>query len=507
LSSKSNHEDPGASESGKADSFLQKLGRDTRRYVPAALVPAAASLTGVLIYTRIFDSAEYGRYALVIASVMLSSTLFSGWIQQSILRYLPRFRMNQDLAGFTTKTLGLLTLVCAAVAVVSILAFAAARPVLGFYERLYLPALALLAAEILFLNVNTLYQAGLKSRQFAAYKITASIIRLAFALGFVFFVKRDIVGLIGGAALGQLLLMIPMTRGLKVLGSGVSPRPGFDPGLFRTFAAYGFPLVAWTLGSQLLNLSDRYIIGFFRGSAEVGIYSANYNLVNMGFGLVSMPLLMAAHPLIMTAWEKGSRDEVPGVVGSFSRWYIIAVIPVVLVVSVFSSEIARFLLGVEFREGSGIIPWVLGGAAAWGLSQLGHKGLELKEKTGVMCALVAVSALVKIGLNLLLVPRYGYYAAAVATLVSFLLYPVLVHVVVRSYVRWHFPWRAAARAAAAAVLTGAVLVAAKQKIPDGFPVVVELVAGAAVGVCLYAVLLVLIGEVKRGELRSLLGKN
>ncbi len=65
--------------------------------------------------------------------------------------------------------------------------------------------------------------------------------------------------------------------------------------------------MGWTSECRVLDLSDRFIIELFRGSEEVGIYSANYTLVNMGILFVATPLLSAAVPLIVDAWETGHR--------------------------------------------------------------------------------------------------------------------------------------------------------------------------------------------------------
>ena len=44
------------------------------------------------------------------------------------------------------------------------------------------------------------------------------------------------------------------------------------------------------------------------------------------------------------------------------------------------SEVSRSL-GRDFHEGYVIIPFVLAGNAVWFLSMIGHKGLEVHEKT------------------------------------------------------------------------------------------------------------------------------
>lgn len=37
-------------------------------------------------------------------------------------------------------------------------------------------------------------------------------------------------------------------------------------------------MVGWMLGGQILGIADRFVIGAFRDTREVGIYSANYTL-------------------------------------------------------------------------------------------------------------------------------------------------------------------------------------------------------------------------------------
>lgn len=488
---------------GAVTGVVRQLARDTRWYLPAAIVPAAASLAGIAVFTRLFDAGDYGRYALVMASVTILSAVLGGWVQQSTLRYLPRFEAEGRLNEFKPRVSGLLAVLCFGAGLLLFLVHQPARAALGGLAPLYFPALALLLAEILFLGLSTVYQAELRSRQFAGFKMTSAVLRFAFALAFVLFVRRDIVGLIVGAVLSRVIVVAPMGRAVS------GPRGGirFDPGLVKLFVAYGLPMVGWTFCSQILDLSDRYVIGAFRGQSEVGVYSANYALVKMGFGLLSGPLLMAAHPLIMNSYERTGEKETPRTVRTFSRYFVVAAVPLVALVSVFSREIVGLLLGVEFREGYTIIPFVLGGAMLWGLSMFAHKGLEIRERTGLMLSLVLVCAVVNLALNFVFIPRYGYVAAAVTTFVTYLVYLVLVSAIDRSNLRWRAPWAAIARSLVAAGVTVAFIASLKRIVPPGVNAVVVLVVGVAVGTALYALLLVLLGEFRRTELLALMGRR
>jgi O-antigen/teichoic acid export membrane protein len=487
-------------ETAAFEGLLGKLGSDVARYVPAAIVPAAVSVGSVAVFTRIFGADAYGQYALVAAVCTLAAAVGAGWIQQGILRYLPRYLSEGALHEFFAQLLLLLIMTTAVWAVIAL----AGSPVvgrLGAYRVFYVPAACLVVGEMLFLALNTLFQSLLRSTAYAAYRVAAAVLRFALALAFVLLVERSVVGLVVGSAAGYLLLVVPMVKSIhppplkRVLRS-------FDGRFVRMFAAYGAPMIGWMFVGQILNLSDRFVIGAFRGSMEVGIYSANYTLVTMALGLLSTPILMAAHPIIMGAWERGVRSDITRMIGLFSRYYLITVVPFVVMVAVLSKDIAGLFLGEEFREGHRIIPFVLAGVAVWGFSMYGHKPLELLERTRTMLVIAVACAVVNIGLNLAFVPRWGYYAAAVTTLASYALYPMCVFLVLRKSYPWKVPGRTLlAAAAASAVMAVAVLWCRSVLLERVSSVIMMVLAGTA-GAVAYGACLVAFGEL-RGEIRML----
>ncbi len=48
--------------------YVQKLGCDVLRYLPASLIPAGTSILSVMVFTRIFRAREYGAYTLAAAA-------------------------------------------------------------------------------------------------------------------------------------------------------------------------------------------------------------------------------------------------------------------------------------------------------------------------------------------------------------------------------------------------------------------------------------------------------
>jgi O-antigen/teichoic acid export membrane protein len=460
---------------------------DTLRYAPAVIVPAATSVVGVALFTRLLGTADYGLYSVVAAAISIATVVGAEWIGQSVLRYLPELTAEHRARDLVADALGLSAAVTAVIALVAaFVRVTLGAGAAGTATALILPAATLLIAEIAFSVIGAVMQARLQSRALSVFRIAGAVLRLAMAAGFVVWVSRGVWWLLVGAAVGRGVAVIAAVPWVaRHDGAWVRPRLGRTS--LQRFAAYGVPMVGWTLGSQVLGLSDRFVIGAYHGAGPVGMYSASYNLVTMGFGLLAGPLLMAAHPLIVTAWRTHDRNRVPEIIASYSRLYLVAVVPILVVLTLCSRDVVSIVLSGEFRDGSRIIPVLVLGSFVWGFAMYGHKGLELAERTRLMFGLVAVCALVNIVLNLIFVPRYGYPAAAVTTLASNAVYPVLVHVASRRLIPWRIPWAAMVQVSAAGGVAGGVGLAVGRLLASTI-VVVHLLAVSSAILLVYSLL-------------------
>ena len=107
----------------------------------------------------------------------------------------------------------------------------------------------------------------------------------------------------------------------------------------------------------------------------------------------------------------------------------------------FSSDLARWFLGPSFFEGHRIMALVVAGVAFWNLGMYVHKPFEFHERTLTLFILSFTAAALNLGLNVLLVPRFGYVGAAYATLASYLGYVLVVAIRGRRLLTWSVPWR------------------------------------------------------------------
>jgi O-antigen/teichoic acid export membrane protein len=155
--------------------------------------------------------------------------------------------------------------------------------------------------------------------------------------------------------------------------------------------------------------------------------------------LIANPIIASAHPIIMNIFSQ-NKNLAEKYIKDFTRLFILISIPSVSFLSFFHKEITELILGPEFHEGSKIFPIILVGFIAWNLSILGHKGHEIKEKTKEMFIYVIVAAIINIILNFLFVPSLGYLGAALATMISYMLYPIFILFSSKKYIKWDIPF-------------------------------------------------------------------
>jgi O-antigen/teichoic acid export membrane protein len=65
--------------------------RHSAAYALARGLPALINFAALALFTRLLGPDEYGRYALVIATVVLANGIGFQWIHLGLLRYLPGF--------------------------------------------------------------------------------------------------------------------------------------------------------------------------------------------------------------------------------------------------------------------------------------------------------------------------------------------------------------------------------------------------------------------------------
>jgi O-antigen/teichoic acid export membrane protein len=344
-------------------------------------------------------------------------------------------------------------------------------------------------------NMQQLMRAANKARRFAMLAIAPALLSSAFSVFCVAALRWGSYGILAGVALGNVLFIPLALRYARAEGS-LAPRD-FSRDTLSEFTVYGLPMIPAAVSSWLLVLSDRHIIGLTQSAADVGLYGTAYNLGDKIMGLITAPLLIAIGPVLVQTFERRGQSLTQQVQTQFTRYFTIATVPVIFGLAVVAQPFMRVFTGEAYHAGYPALPVVAIGVALYGMSQIASNGLVLHKKTVLIMQNTLLAAVAQVISNLVLIPRFGYMAAAWNTLAAYLLLLVLAWWRSRPFMAWRLPWLDIARAMAAGMLMALVLVVAFGRFE---PALWMLGAQVMVGIAAYAIALRLLGALRPDEI-------
>lgn len=469
--------------------------KDLIKYLPSQIIPGIVGFISIPIITRLFTAHDYGQYSLIMAAVGALIALV-GWLPLSVIRYYPVYERDNRLDLFYGNTVKLMCISLLCIMAILLISLYFTRTL--FTHKSYILIGAGLGAFIA-TSVFNLFQHFLRAKRqlawFNGFIIWKTIIGLGVGLSLVVFLKLNVEGLLWGIVFSVLVISPILWK--KSIGSVPVLRSKMDIPLIKEMAWYGFPLVLGNLASWVLSLSDRYFLEIFRGSQEVGIYSASYNISFRSMMMIVNLFTFASRPIAISIWEKEGKVKCQEFTSDLARYYILVCIPAVVGLSILAKPIVDIMTGQEYIDGYKIIPVVTLGFFCFGLQRIYQSGFLFYKKTTFITVIVLIACLVSLTLNFIFIPKYGYYAAAVSTLVSYIVLLILMIIISRRLFIWRFPFGSLMRSVFASLIMGIIVYSISGRL-DSMSVL-QLLLIVCLGGFIYIILLFLLGELQAKE--------
>lgn len=473
--------------SSKCQSLLLEFGKDSLLYIPSYLLPPILGFFSLFVYTRIFSPKEYGNYILVISIVGIVGVFAYSWINQSYLRFFSNYKSKNLLDTFLSTCFFSLggTLFFSSVLLLVSSKFSLFSKSAQNYITF---TILLIVTTGLFETLITILRADRNPKTISLLRCLSSGFPLIISLIFIFVFNLRITSIFIGTIITNIILVVIVV--IKYNFHRYISYSNFSKKLFKEFLSYGVPLTISGLFAWILSLSDRFLIEYFRGSDEVGIYSAVYQLVESPMLLISSIMITAAFPIIIDTWEKHGEDTTIDLISNVARYQLLFAVPIAFGISSLSSEIV-LLLGESYILGSKIIPWVCLGSLILGISNYLNKGFELKRNTKNLSLIVGIAGICNIVMNLYFIPRYGFYGAGVSTFFAYLIYFLLATVISNRYLKLRINAKSVLNILIASIVMWLTIIIVKEHIQRSIPNLVSLVV---LGICVYFFILHLTGE-------------
>lgn len=200
----------------------------------------------------------------------------------------------------------------------------------------------------------------------------------------------------------------------------------FDFQIILEGLKYSLPLIPSQLCSWITLLSDKLVVGAYKGFAETGVYSIGYSLAQM-VAVFSGAIFLAYKPIM---YEGFSDDDEKGgdKVSNFLPIYYFACLWIVVGISVLGREAIVILTESSYHGAFVFVPIVALAYLFQAWYRPFNEVLNFYKKTVLVAIGSIIQGTANLLLNILLVPRFGPMGASWATFVSLLLLGLFVFI-------------------------------------------------------------------------------
>lgn len=212
----------------------------------------------------------------------------------------------------------------------------------------------------------------------------------------------------------SILVLLIMVRSLP-------KKKYFDGKLLKQMMKFAVPLIPMTIMMWVLSLSDRYVLLHYHGSDAVGLYGIGLRFTNL------LNVVISAVSMAYTTFAFSSKDDENA---KRTYYYIYNIqsyllLGVSFTVGLFGKEIIQIMTAESYSTSFEPLRDLMFAQTVYAMTTIVGYGIYFKKKSVYSLIAVTAGAVLNLGLNFLLIPQYGIRAAALTTLLGYILHYLL----------------------------------------------------------------------------------
>ena len=281
-------------------------------------------------------------------------------------------------------------------------------------------ALALFALALLFATVADSFSSVFMAYEKMEYPagIATAIATAKVALGALVLLPPFSLGFVGLAGVSLLMNIVQSVWLWVVLRRQIPFHlGGLDRALQKAMLIASYPLMLNHLLASIFWRIDLWLLKPLAGTASVGIYSAGVKYLD-GFNVIPSYFTLAIFPL-MSRYAKDSHESLVRAYQLAIRLLVMVALPIAILVTVLATPLIRILGGAAFLPDSAIALTLLIWSIPVGfINSVTQYVLIAVGQQRFLTRAFLIGVTFNVTANLVLIPRYGFAGAAVATILS-----------------------------------------------------------------------------------------
>jgi len=410
---------------GSYVSQIRNLVKSSGIYALASMASPLISLVLAPFLTRYLSLPDYGALAVLNTAVALVAGVTQLGLGSAFFRsYNYDYESQSDRLGVISTVIILLSLISVPVALVTIITaswlanFLFGGPSLS--NLLRLAALVVLLQNLTLPGFSWL-RAENRALLYTMLSIANLLVTLVATIVLVGILKMGIAGSLIAIGIGY-AIAAASTLPLMLRRAGLHLRIDIAWGLL----AFGLPNVASFVSVWILQLSDRYLLSHLASLTQTASYAVAYSLGGVLSSVIIAPFSLA-WPSTMYAIAK--KDNAADIFRLVFRWFSIVLLFAAFGLAFISTIVLDVFFPPSYHSAAPIIPIITMSIMFYGAYVFMTVGVSIRRKTWFAVAFTTTSALVNVGLNLVLIPLYGSMGAALSTLLAYVVLVLFAYIV------------------------------------------------------------------------------
>ena len=368
------------------------------------------------IYTRIFVPEQYGQLDILILTNSFLGLFLCAGTTQGVSRYFcPEDSEEQRMRIASTGFIFLCMVFPGFIIVLIPFRVHLSRLLLHDVRGGNLVVLALSSGfpSVTYHYMLSLYRYRLLPKRYLMFSLGQLLLNVSLILTLVLVLRFGIAGIFLSQMISFSLMSVAMGA-----DSRRYIRNCFSFSILKDLIQFGLPLVPSSLAMYLMNYSGRYFIGSMRGMHEVGLYGIAYRLgqivtmITAGFGA-------AWPPFIYSNFQKPNGKQLFAKILDF---YSTGLFLILCGIGLFSEELLRAFATERYYAASGVVPLICIGLGMYHIGGYFPIGIGISKKTYHRLWVGLSASGLNVALNIVLIPKYGIYGSALATINSYLFF-------------------------------------------------------------------------------------
>jgi O-antigen/teichoic acid export membrane protein len=190
----------------------------------------------------------------------------------------------------------------------------------------------------------------------------------------------------------------------------------------------GIPFIPGILFAWILSSGDKWVLARYASLHDVGIYSIADAFSQLFYVMILYPLSGSYLPWLFKqfAHNKSSIVSIEYHNKKVMYYAMVGVAFAITVAYVLGKPMLYWILPNKYHEAIAYIWLILMGNVFWMGTYFASALIQYHKKSYFLAGVIAVPALLNLGLNILFIPWWGIYGCSVATLLAYVAYFCLI---------------------------------------------------------------------------------